>query len=592
MIKSIVEVYSFIFKRILHLGKWLLLVSLLSIVFLGTLPTIVSYVFKLIIFSLETNLNTNNERRILLILCLIYVFFIALKELLSICRSSIYRLTCQSLVFDMQNIILEKFKKIDFKVFFTQKFQNLYFNVLKNYNSEYFYMITSTISLLSSVIELISILIVLLNFDFKIVTLLIIFAIPSVLIRCKTQEKFIDTIKKNTNNERKNTYLFDILTNKNFLKEIRLFNLESYFEKQRFSIFEIIINQWKKFGKNEFLKLCFAQLFSFVGLFIAIYKIILLTYCGKITIANFVFYGGIILSFQNSISQLVFQLAESYRGILFVSQLFDFFKLEEIKDYNVKENNLHIKNIRNHVIEFKNVSFRYCTSNNLVLKDVNLEFNYGEKICIVGKNGCGKSTLINLLLRHYYPTIGQILLDGENIDSYNLAEYKKLYSGIYQDFQRYSTSIKNFISFSDTDRENESDNIKKAAKKSFSDEFIEKSPMEYNSDLTRMFNKDGLELSGGQWQKLALARVFFSESPILIFDEPTSSLDPVSEKAVFEEISKIKDKTIIFVTHRMSNLKYADKIAFMDKGQILGFGKHPDLLQKCEGYKKLFKSQN
>lgn len=590
MIKSIVKVYLFIFKRILHLEKWLLLVSLFSTIFLGTLPTIVSYIFKLIIFGLETNFNTNKVNSILLTLCLIYAFFIVLKELVSICRSSIYRLTCQSLVFDMQNIILEKFKKIDFKVFFTQRFQNLYFNILKNCNSEYFYMVTATISLLSLVIELISILIILLYFDFKIVILLIIFAVPSVLIRCKTQEKFIDTIKKNTNNERKNTYLFDILTNKNFLKEIRLFNLESYFGKQRLSIFKIIINQWKKFGRNEFLKLCFAQLFSLIGLFITNYKIIFSTYCGEITIADFVFYGGIILSFQNTISQLVFQLAECYRGILFITQLFDFFSLEEIKNYDIQENSLHIKNIRNHVIEFKNVSFRYCISNNLVLKDINLKFNYGEKICIIGKNGCGKSTLINLLLRYYSPTAGQILLDGENIGSYNLAEYKKLYSGIYQDFQRYSTSIKNFISFSDIEREDESDNIKKAAKKSFSDEFIENSSMKYDSDLTRTFNREGLELSGGQWQKLALARVFFSENPILIFDEPTSSLDPVSEKAVFEEISKIKDQTIIFVTHRMSNLKYADKIAFMDQGQILGFGKHTDLLQKCEKYRKLFES--
>lgn len=221
-----------------------------------------------------------------------------------------------------------------------------------------------------------------------------------------------------------------------------------------------------------------------------------------------------------------------------------------------------------------------------------MKINYGEKICIVGKNGCGKSTLINLLLRHYYPTTGQILLDGKNINSYNLTEYKKLYSGIYQDFQRYSTYIKNFISFSNTDRENELDNIRNAAKKSFADEFIENSLMKYNSYLTRDFDKDGLELSGGRWQKLVLARVFFSENPILIFDEPTSSLDPVSEKAVFEEISKLKGKTIIFVTHRMSNLKYADKIAFMDQGKMLGFGKHTDLLKKCEKYRKLSESQN
>lgn len=592
MIKSIINVYLFIFKRVLHLEKWLLLVSLFSVVFLGILPTLVSYVFKLLVASLETNLNVGNSGNVLLMLCLLYVLFVVAKELLSVCRSTIYWITCQSLTFDMQNIILEKFKKIDFKVFFTQKFQNLYFNVLKNYNSEYFHMVTATITLLSSVIELIFILIILLHFDFTIVILLSLFAVPSILIRCKTQEKFISTMKENTHNERKNTYFFNILTDKSFLKEIRLFSLEDYFKTQRFSIFKVIITRWKKFGKNEFLRLCFAQLISFVGLFIAIYKIVLLTSQGNISIANFVFYGGIILSFQNSIAQLVFQFAESYRGILFITQLFDFFKLDEIEDYDNQESKVHVKNLKDHVIEFKNVSFRYSKANELVLNQINLRINQGEKICIVGKNGCGKSTLMNLLLRHYSPTDGQILLDGQDINSYNLSDYKKVFSGIYQDFQKYSTSVKNFIAFSSIDKEDELDRVQIAAKKAFADGFIENSPRKYESDLTRVFEKDGLELSGGQWQKLAIARVFFSENPILIFDEPTSSLDPVSEKAVFEELSKIKNKTIIFVTHRMSTLKYADKIAFMDQGRVLGFGKHSDLLQSCEKYKKLFESQN
>ena len=115
--------------------------------------------------------------------------------------------------------------------------------------------------------------------------------------------------------------------------------------------------------------------------------------------------------------------------------------------------------------------------------------------------------------------------------------------------------------------------------------------MKYESYLSKMFEKNGLELSGGQWQKLALARVFFSSAPILIFDEPTSSLDPVSEKIVFEEISKIKDKTVIFITHRISNLKYADKIVFMNKGSVLAFGKHSELIKSCEKYKNLIETQ-
>lgn len=141
------------------------------------------------------------------------------------------------------------------------------------------------------------------------------------------------------------------------------------------------------------------------------------------------------------------------------------------------------------------------------------------------------------------------------------------------------------------EKKNEIDKIKFAAKKALAAEFIERSDMKYESYLTKTFEKNGLELSGGQWQKLALARVFFSNAPVLIFDEPTSSLDPVSEKIVFEEINKIKNKIVIFITHRITNLKYADKIVFMDKGQILAVGNHSELLNSCEKYRDLIKSQ-
>lgn len=536
-------------------------------------------------------LQGNKTGQILTLLCITYVILVLVKEIVSIFRSTIYSITSRILLFDMQNTILEKFKKIDFKIFYTQKFQDLYFGVLKNYNSECFQMITTTISLLCSIVELASVLVVLLAFDFKIFVLLVIFTAPSIWIRCKTQEKFIGTIKQTAKDERKSWYMFHILTDKDYLKEIRSFNLEKYFGEKRSTVFSLIINRWKKFGKSEFFRVCLSQFISSIGLFVAIYKIIFSVYSGEITISNFVFYCTVILSFKNAIGQIAFQFSESYRGVLFINQLFEFFKFDEIKNCDTQNEKLQIKDKEKYTIEFKNVCFKYCDDGKQVLKNINLKFSPGEKVCIIGKNGCGKSTLTNLLLRHYYPTSGQILLNNESIYLYDLEKYKKLFSGIYQDFRRYFTSVKSFISFGDIERESDIENIKTAAKKSLSADFIENSDMNYESYLSKMFEKNGLELSGGQWQKLALARVFFSSAPILVFDEPTSSLDPVSEKIVFEEISKIKDKTVIFVTHRISNLKYTDKIVFMDEGSVLAVGKHSELIKSCEEYKNLIETQ-
>ena len=359
------------------------------------------------------------------------------KEFVLIFRSTIYSIASRIFLFDMQNIILEKFKKIDFKVFFTPKFHDLYFCVLNNYNSECFQMVTNTISLLCSLVELelTSVLMVLFAFDFKILIPLILFSVPSVLIGCKTQEKFLDTIKQNASDERKDAYIFHILTDKDFLKEIRSFNLEKYFGERRSVLFNIIINRWKKFGKDEFFRVLLSQFISFSGLYIAIYEIIHFSCNGRIDISSFVFYAGMIVSFKNSVSQISFELSESYRGILFINQIFEFLKFEEIKSSSNQNNKLQNKREKKHSVEFKNLNFKYCNSGKLILKNIDLKFNQGEKVCIIGRNGCGKSTLINLLLRHYYPTSGEILFDNKNIYSYDFEEYKKLFSVIYQDFK-------------------------------------------------------------------------------------------------------------------------------------------------------------
>ena len=227
-----------------------------------------------------------------------------------------------------------------------------------------------------------------------------------------------------------------------------------------------------------------------------------------IDVSDFVFYSGIIFSFQSGCGRFIIQISESYKSTLFIDQLLDFLVSD---NENKSKNLLYIspKSKKLGTIEFHNVTFRYPGSVHNTLNKINLKMGIGEKVGIIGENGCGKSTLINLLLRYYLPTEGYISLDGIDIQKYNLKEYRKLFSGIYQDFQKFAVSIDEFISFGNMPNLGNIKKLKLSAKKAMISNFIEVSPYKYKRQLTQLFDQYGLELSGGQWQRLANSRVFF-----------------------------------------------------------------------------------
>lgn len=587
--KLVWNAYKFVFKKLSHLERWLIRVFALSTIILGLAPSVTSFVLKKIISLIEYYLSydlKSNSYKILIFLCVIHVFLISIKEIISICRFTLYHLLGMELTFDIQHLILEKIRKIPYSTFFTPKFQDLYSNVLKNSSSECFKMVISTTTLIVATIEIISVTIILTYFKIGIIFILIICTIPSIYIKFKSQKNFMLVYNETTKLERKNLYLFNILTDKSYLKEIRLFNLESYFCEKRKINFNETLLKWKKFGKREIKKIIFAQLLSYFGTLFSVWLLIHMVLNKSIQISDFVFYSGIILSFQSACGQFITQMAESYRSILFINQLFDFFSLDE----NIYSNSLilPVKNDNPHIIEFHNVTFRYPGSQRNVIKHLNFKMNFEEKVSIAGENGCGKSTLINLILRHYTPTEGFISLDGVDIQKYDLTEYRKMFSGIYQDFQKFAVPMNEFVAFGNMSNVKNVEKLVLAIRKAMINSLAENSPQKYESQLTKLFEVDGLELSGGQWQRLAIARVFFSDAPILILDEPTSALDAFSEVKIYNEINKIQKKLIIFVSHRMHALKYADKIIYMENGSISAIGNHNELIKESKGYRKLF----
>jgi ATP-binding cassette subfamily B protein len=241
--------------------------------------------------------------------------------------------------------------------------------------------------------------------------------------------------------------------------------------------------------------------------------------------------------------------------------------------------------------EFKNVYFAYPESDNQILNDVSFTIKAGEKIAFVGQNGAGKTTLTKLLLRFYEPTSGEILLDGININQYNKANYQEYFGVLFQDFFRYEFSVKENIAIGKIDEINNNERILKAAELSLADEVVAELKYGYEQQLGKRFAK-GQELSGGQWQKIALGRAYMKNAEVMILDEPTSALDAKAESEVFERfIGLIKDKTSVIISHRFSTVRQADRIVVLQEGKILESGTHQELMKNNQLYAQLFTLQ-
>lgn len=241
-------------------------------------------------------------------------------------------------------------------------------------------------------------------------------------------------------------------------------------------------------------------------------------------------------------------------------------------------------------IEFKNVSFKYAGSDSYALKDVSFKFKIGEHIAFVGHNGSGKSTFIKLLCRLYDPTEGEITLNGIDIKKYDINEYMSLFSVVFQDFALFSVPLSQNVTTSmDYDRER----LFSSLEKSGADKFVNNMKNKENTVLYKDFDDDGVEISGGEAQKLAISRALYRDAPFVVLDEPTAALDPISEFEVYSRFNEFTSgKTAIYISHRLSSCRFCDKILVFEKGHIVQFGTHEKLLSDEKGmYSKLWNSQ-
>lgn len=311
-------------------------------------------------------------------------------------------------------------------------------------------------------------------------------------------------------------------------------------------------------------------------------------YHGVIAVGDIVQYTGSVTQFVFAISGLTVVFNDIANNCDFFDLCLGFINLSETK-YTGKQS-IEKRDDNRYEFEFRNVSFKYPGTENLVLKNINVKLNIGERLTIVGMNGSGKTTFIKLLVRLYDPDKGEILLNGVNIKNFNYDEYLDLLAVVFQDFSLFSFKLgQNVASNLDYDTEKARAALVVA---NFADS-LAKMPVGLDTYLYNDYESGGVEISGGEAQKIAMARAIYKDSPFIILDEPTATLDPISESEIYSSFDKIVgSKTAIYISHRLSSCRFCSKIAVFDHGEIVQTGSHADLvLDKTGKYYELWNAQ-
>ena len=590
-LKNFIYKLAFIVKEIHKTGPYILFLIISSVIISGLSPVVTAHATSKLISLFEHGFQSINIDLNVIFLIIVIVLSVVINLFTDNIKYTVSETAGYKLAHNIENIIANKFQNISQQEMDNPAFLDLYKNATKQSGYAPINILYSLFGAISSLFGLIGYIIILSQLSVWFIPMLFVFIVPICYLKYLAQVKEFNFFENTTNQLRQIWYLFSLISEKQYAKEVRLFNIFNFLKTKRSRIFSNLMKERKKVVSTCIVYTAVIGVLAMISMGILEFWLVNNLSRGIIPMSKFVLYNTAVISLATGLFSFVEQFVSNNRNMLFLDYLFKFLNFNSgINSLSICKQSVPLSN--SYTIEFINVSFQYYGAKYCSIKNINFKFITGEKICLVGENGSGKTTLVKLLLRIYEPSDGEILLNGKNINDYDLLDYRKLFSTTFQDFIHYFLDVKSNIALGNVDFIDDIELIKTVAQKTKADQFIEKYEKGYDTNLSKEFYGDAVELSIGQWQKLAVSRTVFRDAPILILDEPTASLDPEAEEEVFKIFNEFgKEKIVFIISHRMCSAKFADKIILLEKGEILESGTHLQLMKRKERYHALYSLQ-
>ncbi|NER81077.1 MAG: ABC transporter ATP-binding protein [Leptolyngbya sp. SIO1D8] len=570
---------------------WRLTLALAGLTLIaGLLPGIVAYFGKLIVDAVVQAAQSGaiSDRNTTLVYLGIEAILVAVlagaRQGLSLCTSLLRVLLGQK----VNVLILEKAQTLPLAYFEDSEFYDKMIRARREASSRPLSMVNRTFGLLQNCLSLLAYGGLLLQFSGWIVVILMGATIPAFIAETRFAGQAFRLFKWRSPETRQQNYLEVLLGREDYAKEVKLFQLGPMLLQRYQGIFNRLYREDRDLTVRRSAWSYVLGLLSTAAFYGAYCWIVLAAIANRISLGDLTMYLTVFRQGQQTFASVLSAIGGMYEDGLYLSNLYEFLEQPVLQEIGYARSG----GFPEDGLRFEHVSFTYPGSTRPALSDVSFHLKPGQKLAIVGENGSGKTTLIKLLTRLYTPTQGRILLEGRDLQEWDIDRLRQRIGVIFQDFVRYQFKVGENIGVGDVQQLEATDQWAVAAQKGTAISFIQSLPEGFQTQLGRWF-KGGQELSGGQWQKIALSRAFMrTDADILVLDEPTSAMDAEAETRIFEQFrTATQNQMAILISHRFSTVRRADEILLLSGGRLIEYGTHEELLAQQGRYAQLFNMQ-